>query len=87
MMTIAELMADSDWAQVFADENAGNVSKHTETVGACPADPPPTRADVVEILAICSPEHEEGWDGEGVFRLRDGRYLYAEGRCDYTGWS
>ena len=84
-MTVEELQSDSDWAEVFADENSGNVSKDTEAVGSCSADPPPTRADVIEILALRNGVRDElGWIG--AFLLKDGRFLFAEGSCDYTGW-
>jgi hypothetical protein len=85
--TIQELLADYDWAQVFADENAGNVSKQTD---ACPPGSdvdtsPPTRADVAEIIAAVNGEND-GYDWVGVFKLKDGRFLLASGGCDYTGW-
>lgn len=87
-MTVEELLADRDWAEVFADENSGNVSKDVQAIGDCPAEPPPCRADVVEVLASWDTSEQEwnGWDGAGVFLLRDGRYLAASGSCDYTGW-
>lgn len=86
-ITIEELRQDYDWAQVFADENAGNVDKTTEpipphsTVDTSPA----SREDVKEILAAVNGEND-GADWIGVFRLRDRRYLVASGGCDYTGW-
>lgn len=88
MMTLEELQNDRDWINVFADEGnyaAGNCDKETEGVGDCPTEPAPTRADVVEILAIRDGE-PDAIDWLGVFRLRDGRYLFAQGGCDYTGW-
>lgn len=86
-ITLPVLLTDSDWAQVFADENDGNVSKNTD---ACPPGSdvdtaPPSRTDVVEIIAAVNGEND-GQDWEGVFRLADGRYLLASGGCDYTGW-
>lgn len=84
-MTIEELLDDYDWAHVFGEEDDGNCDDSTDAIGTCPADPPPRREDVAEI--ICSRDGEN--DGEswiGVFRLKDGRYLFAEGGCDYTGW-
>lgn len=88
-MTIDELLASRDWAQVFCEENDGNV---TDTVEACPPGTvidltPPKRADVVEIIAAYEDEGDiNEWQGVGVFRLRDGRFLMAEGSCDTTGW-
>ena len=76
-----------DWAQVFADENAGNVSK---TIEPCPegADvslAPFVRDDIEMVLASSEGEND-GLDWIGVFKLKDGRFLLAYGGCDYTGW-
>lgn len=84
---LPQLLEDGDWAQVFADENSGNVSKD---VDACPPGSDvdltaPGRADVAKILAAVNGENDAK-DWEGVFELRDGRYLLATGGCDYTGW-
>ena len=74
-----------DWSEVFGEGSGGNTDKATESVGDCPADPPPMREDVVEILAMHDGENDvDNW--HGVFRLRDGRWLFATGGCDYTGW-
>lgn len=86
-ITMDQLLTDYDWAQVFADENAGNVNKDTRPAvpGSTVDLTPPTRADVVEIVAAVNSEND-GASWEGAFRLRDGRWLFAEGGCDYTGW-
>lgn len=84
---IPTLLTDPDWAQVFADESYGNVDK---TVRVAPPDSkvsfaPMCRADVVEIIAVVNGENDEQ-EWIGVFRLADGRFLVAQGSCDYTGW-
>lgn len=86
-ITLEQLLTDYDWAQVFADENAGNVSKNTEGVppGSLVNTEPPSRADVSRILAAVNGENG-GADWLGLFLLKDGRYLVASGGCDYTGW-
>lgn len=92
-MTIDELLASSDWSEVFCESNSGGGVDGV--VEACPPGTTidltlPKRADVVEIIAIC--EAPQGfyefnqWGGVGVFKLRDGRYLAASGWCDTTGW-
>ncbi len=83
-MTIEELLEDRDWAEVFADYNSGNVSKDVQAIGDCP-DHEFSRSDVVEIMASRDGEND-GPDWIGVFRLRDGRFAFASGGCDYTGW-
>lgn len=86
MKTIKELCEDSNWLEVFGEKGCcDNQNDDVEAVGNCPADPAPARADVKKILAIHdgTPD-EEAW--QGVFELNDGRFLYAEGSCDYTGW-
>lgn len=86
-ITLAELLEDYDWAQVFADENAGNVNKLTTEVppGAPVSTAPASRSDVAEIIAAVNGDND-GPDWLGVFLLKDGRYLVASGGCDYTGW-
>lgn len=86
-VTIEQLVNDSDWAQVFCDENYGNVSDEVQVVppGADVSNAKVSRSDVVEIIAAVNGENDEA-DWVGVFLLRDGRYLIAEGGCDYTGW-
>lgn len=44
-----------------------------------------TRDDVVEITAMVEGEND-GPSWIGVFKLANGRYAFAEGGCDYTGW-
>lgn len=85
--TLEELRDDYDWAQVFADENAGNVSKDVRKAppNSDVSDAPMTRNDVVEIIAAVNGDRD-GPDWIGVFRLKDGRFLVASGGCDYTGW-
>ena len=86
-MTLEQLRNDYDWAQVFADENAGNVEKVLHSL-------PPfsavnlthvSRSDVIEIIASVDGEND-GPEWVGLFRLQDGRFLVASGGCDYTGW-
>lgn len=86
-ITLAELLNDSNWAQVFADENAGNVSKALdECPPGCGVDRTEiSRPDVAEIIAAVNGDND-GPDWVGVFRLKDGRFLAASGGCDYTGW-
>ena len=86
-ISLKDLMTDYDWAQVFADENAGNVDKVITIAppGAKVDDTPPERKDVAKIIAAVNGERDEAsW--VGLFLLKDGRYLIAEGACDYTGW-
>ena len=48
-----------------------------------------SKDDVAEEIHYWSSADEFGWDGESVqivSRLKDGRWVYIEGACDYTGW-
>lgn len=72
-----------DWAQIFADENWGNVTKEIEAHGC--SDAPFTREDVSRIIAMDNDGSEEPIFA-GLFQLQDGRYLAATGWHDYTGW-
>jgi hypothetical protein len=42
--------------------------------------------DVVEVLGFEDGENE-GAQWVGLFKLRDGRFMFTEAGCDYTGWS
>jgi hypothetical protein len=86
-ISLHELNNDSDWAQVFADENAGNVSKavHKAPPNSDVSDAEFSRSDVKEIVAAVNGGYDE-LDWLGVFLLNDGRYAIAAGGCDYTGW-
>lgn len=86
-ITLEELLDDYDWAQVFADENAGNVDSAVEPAppGSSVSTAEVSRTDVAEIIAAVNGEND-GADWLGLFLLKDGRYLVASGGCDYTGW-
>ena len=85
-ITLDELLDDYDWAQVFADENAGNVSKDIQAIpGSTCSTAEVSRKDVKEIIAAVNGENDRA-EWVGVFLLHDGRYLIAEGGCNYTGW-
>lgn len=43
------------------------------------------REDVAEVLGADDGEND-GADWIGLFKLRDGRYLFLHAGCDYTGW-
>ena len=86
-ITLAELLSNYDWAEVFADQSSGNTDKTTEPV---PPDSsvdtsPASREDVVRIIAAVNGEND-GQEWLGLFQLKDRRYLVASGGCDYTGW-
>jgi len=43
--------------------------------------------DIVEVVVEAGQDGDYGkWDGVGIFRLRDGRFLKLEGGCDTSGW-
>jgi hypothetical protein len=86
-ITLEDLLNSYDWAEVFADESSGNTTKETSEVppGAYVSTEPASRKDVAEIIAAVNGEND-GEEWIGVFRLKDGRYLVAQGGCDYTGW-
>jgi hypothetical protein len=86
-ITLDQLLTDYDWAQVFADENAGNVDKTTREAlpGSGVSTAPASRPDVARIVAAVNGEND-GAEWLGLFELKDGRYLVAQGGCDYTGW-
>jgi hypothetical protein len=77
----------SDWAEVFGEGTGGNCAPIYPQVP--PEDTVSTktfsRDDVVEIKAQLEGENDgPTWIVWG--RLKDGRWFFAEGGCDYTGW-
>lgn len=89
-ITLESLLTSYDWENVFGEKGCyggGNVGDETDPCppGSDVDTAPPTRKDVKEIIAAVNGQNdEESWIG--VFLLRDGRYLFAYGWCDYTGW-
>ena len=87
-MTLEQFQNDSDWAHVFGE--SGESDGCSTATDECPPGSsvdrtPPRRKDVAEVVALVNGENDcESW--EGVFRLKDGRFLVASGWCDYTGW-
>lgn len=74
-ITLEELVSHTDWVQVFADENAGNVSKETTEIpmGSDISTAPASWIDVKEIIAAVNGANDEA-DWLGVFLLHDGRF-------------
>lgn len=83
-ITLEELKSDYDWEEVFGEGDGGNTDGTVEGINGCDASPV-SREMVVEVLAAVNGENDED-DWLGLFRLADGRFLVAEGECDYTGW-
>lgn len=44
-----------------------------------------TAEDVTKVLAVHEGEND-GDDWRWVLRLNDGRFVFLQGGCDYTGW-
>lgn len=84
---LPELLTDYDWSEVFG-EGPGVIFDGTIQVvppGANVAPSGVSRAMVAEVIASVNGENGgEQW--VGLFRLDDGRFLVAEGGCNYTGW-
>ena len=83
-ITIEELLSDYDWAEVFGEGSGGNTTPEIESLDGT-SDKPVLRTDVAHIIAAVNGCNDEA-DWVGVFLLKDGRYLAAQGGCDYTGW-
>lgn len=47
--------------------------------------PVPIEEAVAEVVAAADGCHD-GDNWVGVFKLKDGRFLYVSAGCDYTGW-
>ena len=69
-----------------ADESSGNTTKDITSPDETDLSSV-TRNDVVEIIGACEVNGDYAeWEGVGLFKLRDGRFLAASGGCDTTGW-
>ncbi len=84
---LPELLDDYDWCEVFGEGTGGNCDGVIQVVppGAKVDSSGVSRAMVVEVIAAVNGEND-GDQWVGLFRLNDGRFLVAEGGCDYTGW-
>lgn len=80
---LAEL-DDYDWAEVFGEGGGGNTTPDVDSLDETPTDPV-LRENVAEIIVMVNGEND-GDDWVGLFRMNDGRWLAAQGGCDYTGW-
>lgn len=80
-----DVLDDWNWAQVFADESSGNVTKEITAYGC--SDEEFTREDVVQVLHMYDDsDAQDEPNFIGLFLLRDGRFLAATGWHDNTGW-
>jgi hypothetical protein len=89
---LQDFLDDDDWRDAFGE--AMGVEPNAYCTGRKPArrilgytgsDEPFTRADVARIIAISDGVNDE-CDWIGLFELRDGRFGFVRGGCDYTGW-
>lgn len=84
---LPDLLNSYDWEEVFGEGSGGNCDGTIQVVppGAPVDSSGVSRAMVAEVIATVNGENDgEQW--VGLFLLNDGRYLVAEGGCDYTGW-
>ena len=79
---------DYDWAEVFGEGGGGNCSAIMPQL--IPGDTK-TSGDTFsrEDVALIKGQVEGDNDGPSWIvygQLKDGRWFFAEGSCDYTGW-
>ena len=78
--TLEQIRESYDWEEVFnfVGHPSNPITRQVSEVAY-------TRNDIEEVIAS-----REGYnDGDswlGVFKMKDGKYLFAWGWCDYTGW-
>lgn len=84
---LPDLLTDYDWSEVFGEGDGGNCDGPIQVVppGANVASTGVSRAMVAEVIASVN-GYNDGDQWIGLFRMTDGRFLVAEGGCDYTGW-
>lgn len=83
-VTLEEIQSSRDWAEVFGEDSSGETTQDVESLDGTPTSLV-LRTDIAQVLASANGEND-GDDWLGVFILKDGRYLAAQGWCDYTGW-
>jgi len=91
-MTTLEVLEGYDWQEMFKGGSApdpytqvapnGSLSLVEETIN---------RDDVEEIVYHWDTSSRDesdwdGWSGKLLARLKDSRYIFLDGWCDYTGW-
>lgn len=79
---------DYDWAEVFGEGGGGNCSA---IVPSAPPHDKATSRDTFsrEDVALIKGKEEGERDEQSWIiwgQLKDGRWFFAEGSCDYTGW-
>lgn len=79
-MAILARINDSDWEEAFS---ISHPPQPTEGYKGSLA--PFSREDVAKVIAAEDGEND-GDHWEGVFRLKDGRFVFVTAWCDYTGW-
>ena len=88
-MTLSEMKDDYDWQEAWAyasgKSKSGRYDSPTRVEGYKGSSAAATIDDVAEIIATDNGEND-GQDWVGVFKLKDGRYLFLTAGCDYTGW-
>lgn len=93
-MTILEELDGYDWAEVFGEKHSeySYGPEHNDAWIFVALDGTNTvsedavkREDVSRILWIQEGEND-GPDWQVLAELKDGRSIFAEGGCDYTGW-
>ena len=77
-----------DWAEVFGEGGGGNcfpiIPDHPPGEPTCSLETF-SREDVALIKGQCDGENDgDDWIVWG--QLKDGRWFFASGGCDYTGW-
>lgn len=78
-MKLDEMREDSDWREVWKYASPASNPITREVI------PSITMDDVEEIIAASNGERDEDhWIG--VFRLKDGKWVFLSAGCDTTGW-
>lgn len=81
---LEEILSSYDWEEVFGEGSGGNCTQDVESLDGTHC-APVLRADIAEVLASVNGEND-GPDWVCIVRMEDGRFVCAQGGCDYTGW-
>lgn len=88
-LSLEEFKADGDWQTIFME---GGRQEPNMRGGVDEAGNPTTRevrafkmSDVTKVIATAEGEND-GPEWVGLFKTRDGIYLFVKAGCDYTGW-
>lgn len=86
--TLPQLRESYDWRIIFGKESYGasdSCRNPHNPLTRQPAGRSYGLDDIEDVIAVRDGEND-GEEWLGLFKMKDGRFLYVFAGCDYTGW-